>query len=210
MSQNTTITIKEGTLGISPWAFGHKGLTNVIIPDDVVNIGRFAFYSTDIKCITIPEGVTSIEAGCFSGCWSLEKVEIPVGVTEIQGRAFLSCHKLKSIILPRNLLAIGGSAFQSTGLTEIYALSDKPASIYYNTFDDYTATLYVPLGAKAAYECAAYWSNFKNIVEMDFTGIKDVNANASFNEDLYYDLNGRAVKNPTKGVYIRNGKKIVL
>lgn len=210
VSQNTTITIKEGTLGISPWAFGHKGLTNVIIPDDVVNIGRFAFYSTDIKCITIPEGVTSIEAGCFSGCWSLEKVEIPVGVTEIQGSAFLSCHKLKSIILPRNLLAIGGSAFQSTGLTEIYALSDKPASIYYNTFDDYTATLYVPLGAKAAYECAAYWSNFKNIVEMDFTGIKDVNANASFNEDLYYDLNGRAVKNPTKGVYIRNGKKIVL
>ena len=49
------------------------------------------------------------------------------------------------------------------------------------------------------------------IVEMDFTGIDGV-VTDSFNglPDVYYDLNGRAVENPTSGVYIINGKKVLV
>lgn len=28
--------------------------------------------------------------------------------------------------------------------------------------------------------------------------------------DIYYDLNGRPVENPTNGIYIKNGKKILV
>jgi hypothetical protein len=29
-------------------------------------------------------------------------------------------------------------------------------------------------------------------------------------EDIYYNLNGQHVQNPTKGIYILNGKKVII
>lgn len=91
-------------------------------------------------------------------------------------------------------------------------MTETPATICYITFDNYTATLYVPIGAKEAYQTADYWKKFTNIVEMDFTGIEDIPADDAVRggKDVYYDLNGRVVNNPTKGIYIKNGKKVVL
>lgn len=40
------------------------------------------------------------------------------------------------------------------------------------------------------------------------TGIKDVKRSADMN-DKWYDMNGRQVKQPSKGLYIKNGKKIM-
>lgn len=42
----------------------------------------------------------------------------------------------------------------------------------------------------------------------DSTGIDEVNRVES-KEDVIYDLQGRRVKNPSKGIYIINGKKVV-
>ena len=42
------------------------------------------------------------------------------------------------------------------------------------------------------------------------TGIENVNRNDNVNGNRYYDLNGRRVAQPTKGVYILNGKKVVI
>lgn len=41
------------------------------------------------------------------------------------------------------------------------------------------------------------------------TGINDINAEKE-NEDVYYNLRGEKVNNPTKGIYIKNGKKYLL
>ena len=40
------------------------------------------------------------------------------------------------------------------------------------------------------------------------TGIDNVNANV--NDNSYFDLQGRRVAQPTKGLYIVNGKKVIL
>lgn len=42
------------------------------------------------------------------------------------------------------------------------------------------------------------------------TGIKEVKRNANSNADTMYDLQGRSVKNATKGIYIKDGKKVVV
>ena len=50
-------------------------------------------------------------------------------------------------------------------------------------------------------------------VKILFTyGTSDINnVNGDIQQDnVYFDLNGRRVDNPTKGVYITNGKKIVI
>jgi len=40
------------------------------------------------------------------------------------------------------------------------------------------------------------------------TGISNVRSNAE--SGAYYSLNGQQVENPTKGIYIKNGKKVIL
>ena len=71
------------------------------------------------------------------------------------------------------------------------------------------AVLYVPNGCLEAYQKADVWKEFWEIKEFDVTGIGDVKADNE-NATTVYDLNGRAVENPTKGIYIINGKKLLL
>ena len=53
MPSNTSIVLKEGTLGISDYAFIHgSGLTSITIPDSVTSIGGFAFYNCGLTSIT--------------------------------------------------------------------------------------------------------------------------------------------------------------
>ena len=79
MPSNTSIVLKEGTLGIAGSAFYNcKGLTSVTIPDSVTSIGERAFYNcTGLTSVTIPDSVTSIDFAAFGGCSSLESITIP-------------------------------------------------------------------------------------------------------------------------------------
>ena len=52
----------------------------------------------------------------------------------------------------------------------------------------------------------AITDRYANIV----TGIAGVNQNNNQNENRYYDLQGRRVAQPTKGLYIKNGKVVVV
>lgn len=52
--------------------------------------------------------------------------------------------------------------------------------------------------------------SFEFMFDDDETGIIDVSSEMSEGrDDIYYDLNGRRVLNPTKGLYIKNGKKVI-
>ena len=42
------------------------------------------------------------------------------------------------------------------------------------------------------------------------TGVSQVRVDAAPEADVYYDLSGRRVENPTQGMYIKNGKKVIL
>lgn len=103
-----------------------------------------------------------------------------------------------------------------SGLEEIYVKAKTPPTINGDAFYSVPtafATLYVPTGTKAAYQVANGWKKFTNIVEMEFTGIDEVvdevKGENSKVKDVY-DLSGRKVTNPTKGIYIVNGKKVLL
>lgn len=52
--------------------------------------------------------------------------------------------------------------------------------------------------------------SFEFMFDDDETDIIDVRGEMSEGrDDIYYDLNGRRVLNPTKGLYIKNGKKVI-
>lgn len=69
-------SIKNGIKTIAGGAFSYSSnLTNVIIPDSVINIGNSAFYNcSSLTSITIPESVRSIYDWAFYNCTSLSNI----------------------------------------------------------------------------------------------------------------------------------------
>ena len=76
MPSNTSIVLKEGTLGITDYAFeGCCGLTSVTIPNSVTSIGYEAFYNcSSLTSMTIPDNVTSIGDFAFGNCTGLTSI----------------------------------------------------------------------------------------------------------------------------------------
>lgn len=67
---------------------------------DVEIIGRRAFdMHKTIESMTVPEGVTTIEAAAFDCCSAMKSIYIPSTVTKIEQCAFVNCYKLEKIEL---------------------------------------------------------------------------------------------------------------
>ena len=166
-------------------------LTDVIIPGVITEIKDYAFYNcAELINITLPDGVKTIGQSAFNGCGSVETLYISSTIESIGDYAFAGCNNLFEIKI--------GSKKAITASENVFS-NDA-----YNN-----ACLFVPAGRKFAYEKTTPWNNFY-IVEMDFTGIDEVNGENGMLDGVYYDLNGRAVENPANGVYIRNGKKVLV
>ena len=234
----TSIEIPNSVTTIGNYAFYIcSGLTSIEIPNSVTTIGRSAFeYCTGLKSIEIPNSVTTIGNYAFYYCSGLTNIEIPNSVTTIGRCAFEYCTGLKSIEIPNSVTTIGDYAFSGctglinitignsvttignyafsgcTGLTSITSLipAEKlfvPGYGAFNSCNNSNCILYVPAGAKETYAATEGWNEFTNIVELEDTNIDKV---VSPDNSLYFDLNGRGVENPTRGIYIVNGKKIIV
>ena len=162
------------------------------------------------KNTIIPNSVTSIGSFAFERCSGLTSVTIPNSVTSIGYSAFYGCSGLTSVTIPNSVTSIGDSAFDGcSGLTSVTSLNPTPPSIDSKTFGSYTATLNVPTGSKAAYQEANYWEKFTDIEEIDVTGVQDIHVDNHQNA-VVYDLNGRKLVAPTKGVSIIHGRKVMV
>ena len=105
MPTNTSITIKDGTLGIAGYTFnGFSNLSSVTIPNSVKTINYCAFQECNgLKSITIPSSVTYIGSSAFKDCKNLttitSEITIPFAIDDI-----LSSNKYSqtTLIVPKN------------------------------------------------------------------------------------------------------------
>ncbi|MDD4990946.1 MAG: leucine-rich repeat protein [Paludibacter sp.] len=144
----------------------------------------------------IPTGVTVVDTAAFEGSWVIRNVSIPTTVTTLSPEAFYYCTNLKSIDIPASVTSIGSYAFYNCyGLTSI-TMHSTPINLnasdsVFNYVDKSACTLYVPVGTKAAYQTAAQWKDFNNIVELVY---KTVNVSAG---GLYTALTATELSNTT-------------
>ncbi len=89
--------IKEGTRAIATAVFEGSTITAVNIPDTVKHINLKAFSFTNLKSVTLPNGLERIECGLFNYATDLQSVYIPESVTSIGPRAFVGCHSLTDV-----------------------------------------------------------------------------------------------------------------
>lgn len=88
------------------------------IPDNMFNgCTRLTTLGSTKGVITIPDGVTSIGSGAFSGCSSITSVDFN-NVTEVKDYAFQGCTSLKNLTWTK-VENIGDAAFFAAGVTEV-------------------------------------------------------------------------------------------
>lgn len=89
-------------------------------------IGKYAFCScNNLKRLTLPKDITSIEQSAFFGCSGLTSITIPSSVTAIGKWSFYDCSSLTSIELPNSTTTIDESAFQNcTSLASVTLTSN--------------------------------------------------------------------------------------
>ena len=147
-------------------------------------------------------------------------VEYPVAA--IEAEAFKDNTNLTQVSIPGSIQSIGEEAFAGCiNLSAIYAFATEPiplgagvtgtraeGSSVFAGVDLENCVLYVPKGCVEKYRSAEGWGEFAHIVEMDMTAIWTLRYDEQ-EVDKYYNLHGQQVAHPGKGVYIKNGKKIL-
>ena len=165
MPANTSITLKEETVGIADEAFlGCTGLTSVTTQNSVASIGNYAFKNcSGLTSVTIGNSVTSIGNGAFNRCSGLTSItwnaknypafssalsnpfynirsqitEFLIGdeVTSIPSYMCYEMSNLKSITIPNSVTSIGSWAFQKCSGLSSVTIGNSVTSIGWKAID---------------------------------------------------------------------------
>ncbi len=111
------------------------------IPDSVTTIGEGAFSGcSGLTIVVMGNSVTSIEDDAFESCTSLIGVTIGNSVTNIGAHAFASCASLTEVCFRGNAPSVSWDAFYADGNTTFYYL---PGTTGWDaTFDDHPTALW--------------------------------------------------------------------
>jgi len=111
-----------------------KQMESYSIPKTVEKIGKFAFESNQLKEVTFPEKLISIDDYAFFMSDKLTKVDIPNNVSFIGESAFSRCSNLKEVHLSENLETISPGTLEYGYALEKVNIPSKVTSIGDNAF----------------------------------------------------------------------------
>lgn len=138
----------------------YKSLTAVTVPAavsyegqelSVTEIGKqaFAYCTTGITSVSIPEGVVCINDSAFYGCEVLADVNFPNSIERIGKVAFCFCYALKDFTFGSSLKTIGEDAFMGCRSITTLTIPDNVEHIGSGAFSPCKSLKTVTIGSGA-------------------------------------------------------------
>ena len=196
--------------------------------------GIYYKYTDDGSALKVVRGYNP-----YRGKVEIPATAIGLPVTEVDGLAMYACYYLKELVIGDNVKKCGHEAFGASinlcnvtlpvgdvelkykwvfncdrGIREVHCRSSIPyvvdEGIFNGAVDYDKCILYVPVGTKQSYANSEVWKYFTHIVEENVsTSIFNINVEK---KSVWYTLQGVKLfaKPNIPGVYIHNGKKIIV
>ncbi len=120
-----------------------------------------AFAPAELIETTIPDGVTTINAGVFANNTVIKTVYLPSELTTVEARAFKGCTALPIIRFRTNIASIGEEAFKGcSALRSVYSDAVTPPTVGADAFANCHSSLaaHVTFGNLEAYEASSVWN----------------------------------------------------
>lgn len=171
-----------------------EDLTELVVPEEVTNVGNSFWGFKNLKSLTISEGAKEISACAFGNCDNLVSISLANTITKIDYYAFRSCKALKKVLIPNSVKYIGEEVFKGctnleeivigrglnylgpasfsncTELKDVYVYTDNRPDTYYdnafsNSYINY-ATLHVKESLVPSFKSDIPWKNFGAVVKV--------------------------------------------
>lgn len=182
---------------IGDFAFTGLSIESIVIPSQIVHIGRAAFqYCRNLKKVTfntglqtieeqafdycvslseifLPQGLVSLNEGCFGHCHNLKFVGLPDSLNKISAFTFCDCRKLRELVLPDSVFVFDRNACSNCLKLKKVVLSKNLVSINDKTFKNCSSLKTLELNSKITkITCNSVvgCKNLKNIYWLDEDG----------------------------------------
>lgn len=175
----------------------------------VTEIGRDAFYGAQIPSVVIPNTVTKIGFAAFYGISGCEFKWTPCDDDDAKDFNWYAFGNGTN-----NTLTLTQNENNTTNVSEIQAFykefeSEPNPMPYKHSVRNSVEDNHDSMTDEEKNEALKGYFSQINIVEEHTDGIIAVENGDTSNQKVY-DLQGRSVKNPSKGVYVVGGKKVVI
>lgn len=147
------------------------------LPSTVTTVGDYAFRNCRIETFHFADGLTSIGKYAFYNS-SVKEVSLPSTVKQIPTGLFQKCANLTTVHLGKNTELLGDYVFDGCPITNLYISAPTPPYCSNNTFASSgnnifsTCRVHVPKNRRIYYRGDVIWAQFKRIVEEEILKVK--------------------------------------
>lgn len=147
------------------------------LPSTVTTVGDYAFRNCRIETFHFADGLTSIGKYAFYNS-SVKEVSLPSTVKQIPTGLFQKCANLTTVHLGKNTELLGDYVFDGCPITNLYISAPTPPYCSNNTFASSgnnifsTCRVHVPKNRRIYYRGDMIWAQFKRIVEEEILKAK--------------------------------------
>ena len=140
------------------------------LPSTVTTVGDYAFRNCRIETFHFADGLKSIGKYAFYNS-SVKEVSLPSTVKQIPTGLFQKCANLTTVHLGKNTEMLGDYVFDGCPITNLYISAPTPPYCSNNTFASSgnnifsTCRVHVPKNRRIYYRGDMIWAQFKRIVE---------------------------------------------
>ena len=147
------------------------------LPSTVTTVGDYAFRNCRIETFHFADGLTSIGKYAFYNS-SVKEVSLPSTVKQIPTGLFQKCANLTTVHLGKNTEMLGDYVFDGCPITNLYISAPTPPYCSNNTFASSgnnifsTCRVHVPKNRRIYYRGDMIWAQFKRMVEEEILKAK--------------------------------------